>query len=213
MAFGQLLRFCVLATVVYAPVGTPAAAAQSSPSPAPLPGSLITNAGVARANGAVDSVFVEKRKQSDTVDVGDFTGYLLARVGVPKLDDSLAFRVSSDTSRIRIRGRLMDFPAETRAELGPIFSFVDSTALLVAELSMPQSQYGIMRFRLERVSVGGRVIPDFFLSPALAEYSRRYPVLSAGGREFLVAMPPDARTRLVRDGIELWMPGKAAKTR
>lgn len=214
MVLRQLLRFCVLATVVYAPVGAQPAAAQASPpSPNPAPGSLITNAGVARANGAVDSVFVEKRKPSDTVDVGDFTGYLLARLGVPKLDDSLKFRVSSDSARIHIRGRLMDFPPDARAELGPIFSFVDSTAMLVAELTMPQSQYGIMRFRLERVSVGGRVIPDFFLSPALAEYSRRYPVLSGGGRELLVAMPPDARTRLVKNGIELWMPGKAPKTR
>lgn len=213
MVLSQLLRFCVLATVVYAPVGARPAAAQTPPTPNPAPGSRITNAGVGRANRAVDSVFVEKRKQSDTVDVGDFTGYLLARLGVPQLDDSLAFRVSSDTSRIRIRGRLMDFPAEARAELGPIFSFVDSTAMLVAELSMPQSQYGIMRFRLERVSVGGRVIPDFFLSPAMAEYARRYPVLSAGGRELLVAMPPDGRTRLVKDGIELWIPGKSVKIR
>ena len=102
----------------------------------------------------------------------------------------------------------MDFPAQARAELGPIFAFVDSTSVLIAELSMPQAQYGIMRFRLERVTVGGTTIPDFFLSPALAEYSRRYPVLSAGGREFLVAMPPDAKTWLVRDGIELWMPEK-----
>lgn len=212
MVLSQLLRFCVLATVVYAPINSVPAAAQTPATPNPAPGSRITNEGVARANGAVDSVFVEKRKRSDTVDVGDFTGYLLARLGVPKLNDSLAFRVSSDTSRIWIRGRLMDFPPEARAELGPIFSFVDSTAMLVAELSMPQSQYGIMKFRLERVSVGGRGIPDFFLSPALAEYSRRYPVLTGGGRELLVAMPPDGRTRLVRNGIELWMPGKGTKT-
>ncbi|MES2305523.1 MAG: hypothetical protein V4558_08445 [Gemmatimonadota bacterium] len=214
MVLRQLLRFCVLATVVYAPVTASSAAGQTSPSPspAPMPGSLITNAGVARANLAVDSVFVQKRTKLETIDVGDFTGYLLARLGVPRLDDSLAFRVSSDSARIRIRGRLMDFPAQARAELGPIFSFVDSTAVLVAEISMPQFANGVMKFRLQRVTVGGTSIPDFFLSPALSEYGRRYPVLSGGGRELLVAMPPEATTRLVKNAIELRMPGKATKT-
>lgn len=173
---------------------------------AQVPGSLITNAGVARAGGAVDSVFVDRRKQSDSVDVGDFTAYLLARLGVTRLDDSLAFRVSSDSSRIRIRGRLMDFPPQARSELGPIFSFLDSTSVFIAELSMPQAQYGIMKFRLERVIVGRTTVPDFLLAPALSEYNRRYPVLAAGGREFLVAMPPDAKTRMLTNAIELWMP-------
>ncbi|MEO5799218.1 MAG: hypothetical protein ABIZ70_05015 [Gemmatimonadales bacterium] len=213
MVLRQLLRFCVLATVVYAPVTAVPAAAQTSPSPVPMPGSLITNAGVARANAAVDSVFVQKKTRIETIDVGDFTGYLLARLGVPRLDDSLKFRVSSDTTRIRIRGRLMDFPAQARAELGPIFSFVDSTAVLVAELSMPQYQDGVMKFRLQRVTVGGTSIPEFFLSPALSEYARRYPVLSGGGRELLVAMPPEGSARLVKNAIELRMPGKPTTTR
>ena len=210
MDLRQLLRFCLLATTVYAPLGVASAAAQSVT--APVAGSLITNEGVTRAGGAVDSVFVDRRKLIDTVDVGDFTAYLLARLGVPRIADSLAFRVSSDTSRIRIRGRLMDFPPQSRSELGPIFSFVDSTSVFVAELSMTQAQYGVMKFHLERVTVGGTTIPDFFLSPALSEYSRRYPVLSGGGREFLVAMPPEAKTRLVPNGLELWMPDKPKKS-
>ena len=211
MVLRRVLQRVVYASLILMPLLMDRARAQSG-GPA-VAGSLITNAGVTRAGGAVDSVFVERTSRGDTIDVGDFTAYLLARLGLPRFEDSLAFRVSSDTTRIRIRGRLMDFPAQTRAELGPIFSFVDSTSVLIAELSMPQAQYGIMRFRLERVTVGGTTIPDFFLSPALAEYSRRYPVLSAGGREFLVAMPPDAKTRLVRDGIELWMPEKPAPSR
>ena len=73
MVLSQLLRFCVLATVTYAPITALPAAAQTPATPNPASGSRITNAGVARANGAVDSVFVEKRKQSDTVDIGDFT--------------------------------------------------------------------------------------------------------------------------------------------
>ena len=101
---------------------------------------------------------------------------------------------------------MMDFPAETRAELGIIFSFIDSTAPLVAEISMPQRSHGLMRFRLERVVINGFGIPDFLLNPALGEYNRRYPVLSAGGREFLVAMPPEATASFTPAGIELRMP-------
>ena len=210
MVLRPLLQCGVCASLILGPIGANRASAQNPT--LPVAGSPITNAGVTRAGGAVDSVFVDRQKTSDTVDIGDFTAYLLARLGVPRLDDSLGFRVASDSSRIRIRGRLMDFPSQTRTELGPIFSFVDSAAVFVAELSMPQAQFGVMRFRLERVTVGGITIPDFFLSPALAEYTRRYPVLSAGGREFLVAMPPEARTWLIADGIRLWMPDKAAKT-
>ena len=181
-------------------------AAQTTP--ASPPGSRITNAGVERAAATVDSVFIEKQRPRGTVDVGDFTAYLLARLGVPPFSDSLAFRVTSDSTRIRIRGRLMDFPPESRAELGPLFSFVDSTSSFVAELSMPQREGGIMRFRLERLLVRDFPVPEFLFLPSLAEYARRYPVLSAGGREFLVAMPLEATATIGADSLELRMPAR-----
>lgn len=181
-------------------------AAQTTP--ASPPGSRITNGGVERAAATVDSVFIEKQRPRGTVDVGDFTAYLLARLGVPPFSDSLAFRVTSDSTRIRIRGRLMDFPPESRAELGPLFSFVDSTSSFVAELSMPQREGGIMRFRLERLLVRDFPVPEFLFLPSLAEYARRYPVLSAGGREFLVAMPLEATATIRADSLELRMPAK-----
>lgn len=186
----------------------PALRAQG-PAANPLPGSPITNAGVPRADSIVDGVFLSKRVPVDTVDVGDFTGYLLARLGVTRLRDSLQFRVTADTQRIRISGRLMDFPPEARGELGPIFSFLDSTSVFVAEVSLPRGDSGVMRFHLERVTVRGFPIPDLLLMPALAEYNRRYPVLASNGRDFLVAMPPEATARLVPDGIELRMPSPA----
>jgi hypothetical protein len=173
---------------------------------APNGGSRITNQGVVRAAATVDSVFLDRTHLVDTVDVGDFAAYLLARLGVPPFEDSLGFRVSADTQRVRFAGRMMDFPADTRAELGVIFSFIDSTAPIIAEVSMPQRANGLMRFRLEKVWVNGFGIPDFLLNPALAEYHRRYPVLSANGREFLVAMPPEATARFIPRGIELRMP-------
>lgn len=199
-----MVRCCLLVMVpmmAFAPL-----TAQTAPSF--VPGSRITTAGVERASATVDSVFIEKQRLLGQVDVGDFTAYLLARLGVPPFPDSLGFRVTSDSTRIRIRGRLMDFPPESRAELGPIFSFVDSTSSFVAELSMPQRENGIMRFRLERLLVRDFPVPEFLFLPALAEYARRYPVLSSGGREFLVAMPLEATARIGLDSLELRMPAR-----
>lgn len=191
---GLLLASLALAVPLMAQDGSPA------------DGSRITNAGVVRAATTVDSVFLERTHLVDTIDIGDFAAYLLARLGVPPFEDSLAFRVESDSARVRIRGRLADFPPETRAELGPIFSFIDSLSPFEAEISMPSRSHGLMRFRLERVRLRGYSIPDFLLNPALYEYSRRYPVLSSGGREFLVAMPPEATATLLDRAIEIRMP-------
>jgi hypothetical protein len=167
-----------------------------------------TNAGVLRADSAVEAVFVARTRMVDTVAIGDFASHLLARLGVPPFEDSLAFLVTADSSRVRIQGRLKDFPPESREELGPIFSFIDSLTPFVATISMPQHSGGIMRFRLERVTVSGFPIPDILLLPALQEYDRRYPVLASRGREFLVAMPPEGEARLLENGIELRMTGR-----
>lgn len=184
---------------------TPLVAAAQDASSA-LPGSSITNEGVFRADSAVNAVFLERTRLTDTVDVGDFTAYLIARMGAPPFEEGLAFRVTADSVRARISGRLMDFPADTRSELGPIFSFVDSMAPFVAEVGLVERANGIMRWRLMRVTVNGWPIPDFLLTPALRDYNRRYPVLGNNGRDFLVAMPPEATAALVSDGLELRMP-------
>jgi hypothetical protein len=173
-----------------------------------LPGGRITNAGVARANRAVDSVFVVRTLAADTIEIGDFAGYLLARLGVPPFGDSLKFAVTADTMRARITGRLMDFPVEARSELGPIFTFIDSTSVFSVDISMPQHSDRLMRFRLERATLRGIPIPDLLLDPALTEYARRYPVLSGGGRELLVEMPPGATARLVINGVAIYLPVK-----
>lgn len=169
-------------------------------------GGRFTNAGVARANGSVDSVFVARTLAADTIEIGDFAGYLLARLGVPPFSDSLNFVVTADSMRARISGRLMDFPVEARTELGPIFTFLDSTSAFSVDISMPQHSDRLMLFRLERATIRGIPIPDMLLVPALAEYSRRYPVLAAGGRELLVEMPPGATARLVTNGVAIYLP-------
>jgi hypothetical protein len=183
-------------------LGPTALAAQS----ADTPGSPITNEGVVRASQAVDAVFLDRVRLIDTVDVGDFTSYLIARMGAPPFEEGTAFRVTADSTRARITGRLMDFPADTRSELGPIFAFVDSTSAFAAEVALVERAHGIMRWRLMRVTVNGFPIPDFLLVPALREYNRRYPVLGNNGRDFLVAMPPEATAALVMNGLEIRMP-------
>lgn len=171
-----------------------------------IPGSRISNAGVLRADSAVDAVFLSRWRLVDTVDIGDFASHLLARLGVPPFADSLGFGVTSDSARVRIVGRLSDFPPESRVELSPIFFFVDSMTPFTAEIALIDKANGVMRFRLMRVLVSGFPIPELLLLPALREYDRRYPVLANGGRDLLVAMPPEATVKLVTDGIELRMP-------
>lgn len=170
------------------------------------PVSRISNEGVLRADSAVDAVFLSRSRLIDTVDIGDFASHLLARLGVPPFADSLQFEVTADSLRVRISGRLIDFPPEARIDLNPIFFFVDSMTPFTALVSLIERANGVMRFRLERVLVGGFPVPELLLLPALREYDRRYPVLANNGRDLLVAMPPDATVKLVTNGIELRMP-------
>jgi len=174
-----------------------------------LPGSRITNAGVVRATAATDSVFIAHTHAADTVNIGDFTAFLLAQIGAPPFADSLGFKVTSDTQRVRIAGRIMDFPASSRAELGPIFAFLDSTTVFVAEVSMPQADSGILVFRLERLLVHGFAIPDLLVLAALEKYRSQYPkMLAAGGKEFHAAIPREGRATLIPNAIVLWMAPK-----
>lgn len=197
----RLARITLGAAVTLAAIGAPPLLAQES-----IPGSRISNEGVLRADSAVAAVFINRTRLIDTVDIGDFASHLLARLGVPPFADSLGFGVTADSALVRIVGRMADFPPESRVELGPLFFFVDSLTPFTAEIALVDKANGVMRFRLMRVLVKGFPIPELLLLPALREYDRRYPVLANGGRDLLVAMPPEATVKLVKDGIELRMP-------
>lgn len=201
-------KYALLQLLLAVLVATPLLAQEDGVPVRSGPPGRITNAGVGRANVSVDSVFIKRALAADTIEIGDFAGYLLARLGVPPFSDSLQFVVSSDTSRVRISGRLMDFPLEARAELGPIFTFLDSTSVFGVEVSMPQGSDRLMRFRLERTTVRGIPIPDMLLLPALAEYTKRYPVLASGGKELLIEMPVGATAKMVPNGIAIYLPPK-----
>jgi len=185
-------------------IGTVQAHAQDT-----LPGTRFSNAGVVRAGSATDSVFVARLRTVDTINIGDFASFLIAKLGGTTLYDSLQFKVTSDSLRVRIAGRLMDFPPDSRGEISPIFAFLDSTSVFVAEISMPQADSGIMVFRLERLTVRGLPIPDLLVLAALSSYRAKYPdKLAAGGKEFHVEIPRMAHARLIKDAIILRMPPK-----
>jgi len=174
-----------------------------------LPGTRFSNAGVVRAGSATDSVFVARLRTVDTINIGDFASFLIAKLGGTTLYDSLQFKVTSDSLRVRIAGRLMDFPPDSRGEISPIFAFLDSTSVFVAEISMPQADSGIMVFRLERLTVRGLPSPALLVLAALSSYRAKYPdKLAAGGKEFHVEIPRMAHARLIKDAIILRMPPK-----
>ena len=68
------------------------AAAQTPPAPGRL-----SNDGVVRAASQVDSVFVDRTKQSALIDGGDWASYLLARLGAGPIPDSLGIAIGIDS--------------------------------------------------------------------------------------------------------------------
>jgi hypothetical protein len=194
--------FAILAPIVLLLPTNGSAQGQVTATP-PDSGSRITNAGVERANAILDSVLLQRTHPVDTVDIGDFAAHMLARLDVPPFEDSLGFRVFADPDLIKIKGTFRDFPAESRAELGPIFTFIDSLTPFAAEIALTRGDRGVIRFRLNRVTVAGFPIPEIMLLPALREYNSRYPVLAQNGRELLIAMPIDALVKLVNGGVEI----------
>ena len=63
-----------------------------------LPGSRITNAGVVRATSATAAVFIARTRLRDTIDIGDFTSLMLAKIGAP---DFLHRKLSIRRSAVR----------------------------------------------------------------------------------------------------------------
>jgi len=170
------------------------------------PGSPITNEGVVRASGAVDSVFVERSLRAALVDGGDFSAYLMARLGVRPIPLSLGFRVMVDTEHIHLRGRIRDLPPQAAAVLGPMVTALDPETAVQAEITLSTAGPRAVRFRLLSVEIGGLMLPEMLLQPVLAEVGRQYPALTASGRDLLVEIPPGGRITLEAGGISLTGP-------
>lgn len=193
---------------LYVTMAVTPAAAQTVGTGDPAPGIVwtpISMAGVARANGRVDSVFLDRHLPQHTISGGDWVSYLAARLGALPIPDTTGIRVAVDSQRILVDGRIGDLPPETRQLFGPLMMFLDSTSVIRAEVVMAPTGPGVVRFVLATMSVNGYQIPEALLSRFLVRVGQEYPVLTRTGRELLVAVPEDGRVRLVENGVRLWV--------
>ena len=166
----------------------------------------MTNAGVVRAAAAVDSVFLARTRNTDTVSAGDWAAYLMARLGVKPIPPDLRLKVRADRGAIPLFGRIADLPRDARAQLGPLLSFFDSNTTLDAWASLISAGPTAVRFRLDSAVLGGIGIPELALAPVLANVGVRYPMLTRSGRDLYVETPPNGKVELVQDGVRLTAP-------
>lgn len=181
--------------------------------PAPdTTGALITNAGVVRAAGRVDSVFVARLRDTASVDAGDWTAYLMARLGVRPIPE-MALRVTIDSQRLRIRGRISDLPPEARTALAGFVSLLDPATPFEASVALDQAAPNAIRFHLDSAWIAGFPIPDPILGQGLRVVGEKYPVLANGGRDLFVETPVHATVRFSAEGVRLVAPPRPSPPR
>ncbi|HEU4570084.1 MAG TPA: hypothetical protein VFS07_05875 [Gemmatimonadales bacterium] len=179
-----------------------AARAQGTPDTA---GSFITSAGVLRAAGVVDSVFVARSRDSALVDPGDWTAYLMARLGVSPIP-TMGLRVTSDSTLLRVRGRVRDLPPEAQRALSPLLAMLDPGTPLEATVRVDQPASHAVRFHLDSAYLGGIPVPEGLLGPALRAVGSKYTVLANGGRDLFVEVPPYGQVRFAANAVRLLGP-------
>ena len=163
----------------------------------------ITPAGVFRASALVDSVFVDRQLARATVDGGDFAAYLMARLGARALPPDFGFRVTVDTTLLRIAGRIADLPPDARRALAGLVMVLPPDTQLEAQIELLTAGREAARFRLRGATVQGLPVPEAFLASMLAEVGRQYPVLTPTGRDLLVQIPAGASMLLQPGVVEL----------
>jgi len=173
------------------------------------PSGRITPAGVVRAQAVVDSVFLDRKAREGFIDGGDWASYLMVRLGVTPLPDSIGIVVTTDSQAITFTGRIQDLPPEGREMLGPLLAMMDSSTVLAAHVVQLPASTGIAHFRLSRVTVGGFPVPETVLRYMLLNIGERYPELTKTGRDLFVQIPPDGSVVLVSNGVRIAAPPAA----
>ena len=177
-----------------------------APTPPDTTGALMTNAGVVRAAGGGDSVFVAPYKSYDaTVDAGDWTAYLMARLGVRPIPE-MGLRVTIDSLRLRVRGRISDLPPEARTALAGFVALLDPATPFEASVALDQAAPNAIRFHLDSAWIAGYAIPDPILTQGLRVVGEKYPVLANGGRDLFVETPIGGTVRFSAAGVKLQGP-------
>lgn len=187
----------------------PPGIARQAPAPAAQGDTLwqeISNPGVARASAAVDTVFLDRLAPRTIIGGGDFASYLIARLGIRPIPSNLKLRVAVDSQRLAVSGRIGDLPLEAQAALGPVFGLMGPDTRFLGEIGLGRAGPTAVRFRLLAVSVNDVPLPEFLLQTVMTDVGRRYPALTATGRDLLVELPATAQIVLVPGGIALLGP-------
>jgi len=166
----------------------------------------IATEGVLRASAIVDSVFVDRRLRQATVDGGDFTAYLMARLGIRTLPNDFGYRVLVDSAMIRIGGRIADLPADAQRALAQLVFILPPATRLEAQVTLLPAGREAMRFHLEGATVQGIPVPETLLQSVMTGVGRQYPALTETGRDLFVQVPPGGRMALVPGGVRLTAP-------
>ncbi len=164
---------------------------------------VIRSEGVLRASALVDSVFVDRQLPAATVDGGDFAAYLMARLGATNLPPDFNYRVATDSTQIRLGGKLSELPPEAKRSLSQLMSFFPPDSRLEAQITLHGAGKQAVRFHLNAVSIGGTAVPEMILQPVLTNIGRQYPALTATGRDLYVQVPDGARMQLIDGGVRL----------
>lgn len=172
----------------------------------PASAQTISSSGVMRANQVVDAVFVTRQKRAGAVGGADWVAYMMARLGIQPIPDLPGIAVAVDSAGIIMSSRLGDLPPQTRTELGPLVGFLDPSTPLAADITLVRAGPQAVRFHLESLSVAGFAVPEMFLASYLSDVGKRYPALTASGRDLLVQVPTGGRVTLARDSVRLALP-------
>jgi hypothetical protein len=163
----------------------------------------IATDGVLRASAIVDSVFVDRQLRQATVDGGDFTAYLMARLGIRALPPDFGYQVLVDSATIRIGGRIADLPAEAQRALAQLVLVLPPATRLEAQVILLPAGREAVRFHLNGATVQGIPVPDAVLQSIMTGVGRQYPALTETGRDLFVQVPPGGTMTLVPGGVRL----------
>ena len=166
----------------------------------------IATEGVLRASAIVDSVFVDRQLKQATVDGGDFTAYLMARLGIQTLPPDFGFKVQIDSSMIRIGGRISDLPSQARQALAQLVMVLPPSTRLEAQVTLLPAGKQAVRFHLNGATVQGIPVPESVLNSMMRNVGQQYPALTETGRDLFVQVPAGGKMKLVSGGVELTRP-------
>jgi hypothetical protein len=195
-------RVCLFGPLAFGLLVSSPALAQSTDATVPA----ISSDGVIRATQIVDAVFVTRKAHAGAVGGADWVAYMMARLGIRPIPDMPGVAVAVNTGAIIMSSRLGDLPPQTRAELGPLVGFLDPSTPIAADISLSRAGPQAVHFHLQSLSVAGFAVPEMFLASYLSGVGKRYPALTASGRDLLVQVPTGGRVMLAPDSIRLALP-------